>query len=391
MTIGRWRRQAAVMAVAAVLAASCSDDDTNTSGSDPTVLASSTTTTTTSVQATPSPRLNEIQVVGSHNSYHVAPDPALYDIIAPLVTDGGDNAAEWLYTHAPLDQQLDRGVRSFELDVFADPDGGLFLEPQAPVLFDLPQRPDPVLAEPGWKVLHVQDIDFQTTCPTLIGCLETIEAWSDANPDHEPIPILIEVKNQPLPEGFDLTPVVEDIDAAVLDTLDAEIRSVFDPDDVIEPDEVRGDATSLVEAIENDGWPAVEESLGQVYFVMDNGGDIDAAYRDGTPQLEGRVLFTSAGTDRSDGAVVKLNDPEDGATICAAVVEGRIVRTRADARLVIDEDRRDLALATGAQIVSTDFPPGEADAATGYVVELPDGASSRAVSEARASAEVCGG
>ncbi len=328
-------------------------------------------------------------MVGSHNSYHVAPDQALYDIIAPLVTDGGENASEWLYTHAPLDQQLDRGVRSFELDVWADPDGGLFLDPQGPVLFDLPHTPDPALAEPGWKVLHVQDIDFETTCPTLIACLETIETWSDANPDHEPIPILIEVKNQPLPEGFDLTPVVELIDAAVLDTLDAEIRSVFDPDDVLEPDEVRGDAASLVEAIERDGWPTVEESLGQVYFVMDNSGDIDTAYRDGTPQLEGRVLFTSAGADRSDGAVVKLNEPEDGVAICAAVAEGRIVRTRADAGLVIDEERRDLALATGAQIVSTDFPPGEADRTTGYVVELSGGASSRSVADAVASADVC--
>ena len=389
MTSGSTRRLAAVLAVAAVLAASCSDAtaERGTEGSDPTVLASSTTNA--AAPADPSLRLNEIQVVGSHNSYHVAPDPALYDIIAPLVTDGGDNAAEWLYTHAPLDQQLDRGVRSFELDVFADPDGGLFLEPQAPVLFDLPHTPDPALAEPGWKVLHVQDIDFETTCPTLIGCLETIETWSDANPDHEPIPILIEVKNQPLPEGFDLTPVVEVIDAAVLDTLDAEIRSVFDPDDLIEPDEVRGDAASLVEAIESGGWPTVEESLGQVYFVMDNGGDIDVAYRDGTPQLEGRVLFTSAGADRSDGAVVKLNEPEDGAAICAAVAEGRIVRTRADAGLVIDEERRDLALATGAQIVSTDFPPGEPDATSGYVVELSGGASSRPVGDALASAEVC--
>ena len=133
----------------------------------------------------------------------------------------------------------------------------------------------------------------------------------------------------------------------------------------------------------------VDDTRGQVYFVLDNGADIDAAYRDGTPQLEGRVLFTSAGADRSDGAVVKLNDPEDGAAICAAVADGHIVRTRADADLVVDETRRDLALATGAQIVSTDFPPGETEATTGYVVDLPGGESSRAVSDAQESAAVC--
>ena len=100
-------------------------------------------------------------------------------------------------------------------------------------------------------------------------------------------------------------------------------------------------------------------------------------------------MFTSAGAERPDGAVVKINEPEDGAVICAAVAAGRIVRTRADAGLIVDEERRDLALGTGAQIVSTDFPPGEADPTTGYVVELPGGASSRPVAEAQQSAAVC--
>ena len=385
MTSGAVRRLAAVIAVAALLAAACSDDSDETSSSESGTTLSATSSTTAPAPLTP--RLNEIQVIGSHNSYHVAPDPELLDIILPLVNDQGESAAEWRYTHAPLDQQLERGVRSFELDVFADPEGGLFTEPQGPVVFDLPHTPDPALSEPGWKVLHIQDIDFETTCATFVTCLQTIEAWSDANPDHVPIPILIEVKNELLPEPFDLTPVVEEIDAAVLDTLDAEIRSVFDPDDVLEPDEVRGDAASLVEAIESGGWPEVDDVRGQVYFVLDNEGEIDEAYRDGTPQLEGRVLFTSAGAERPDGVIVKINEPEDGAAICAAVAAGRIVRTRADAGLVVDEERRDLALATGAQIVSSDFPPGEAEETTGYVVELPE--PSRPVMAAREAAVVC--
>lgn len=384
MTSGVVRRLAAVIAVAVVLAAACSDSesDTNASAANPTVPATAAT-----APAPLTPRLNEIQVIGSHNSYHVAPDPELLDIILPLVNDQGESAAEWRYTHAPLDQQLERGVRSFELDVFADPEGGLFADPQGPVVFDLPHTPDPALSEPGWKVLHIQDIDFETTCATFVTCLETIEAWSDANPDHVPIPILIEVKNELLPEPFDLTPVVEEIDAAVLDTLDAEIRSVFDADDLLEPDEVRGDAASLVEAIESGGWPEVDDVRGQVYFVLDNDGEADEAYRDGTPQLEGRVLFTSAGAERPDGVIVKINEPEDGAAICAAVAAERIVRTRADAGLVVDEERRDLALATGAQIVSSDFPPGEAEEATGYVVELPE--PSRPVVAAREATGVC--
>ncbi len=384
----RTRTSAVALAACALLAGACSDDAVST-GSDPALTGSPATAPLSTTQPEPVPRMNEIQVIGSHNSYHVAPDPELLDIILPLVSDQGESAAEWRYTHAPLDEQLDRGVRSFELDVFADPDGGLFTEPEGPPFFGLEHTPDPTLDEPGWKVLHVQDIDFETTCGSLVECLETIEAWSDANPDHEPIPILIEVKADLLPEPFDLTPVVEDMTPEVLDTLDAEIRSVFDPDDVLEPDEVRGDAATLVEAVDGEGWPALEDVRGQVYFVLDNGGEVDEAYREGAPRLEGRAIFTSAGQDRPDGAVVKLNDPEDGAALCAAVAEGRIVRTRADAGLVIDETRRDTALGSGAQIVSTDFPPGEPDPETGYLTELPAGASSRSVADARAAATLC--
>ena len=45
------------------------------------------------------PRLNQIQVIGSHNSYHIAPDPAVMSLIAA----GGARRAESIdYTHPPL-------------------------------------------------------------------------------------------------------------------------------------------------------------------------------------------------------------------------------------------------------------------------------------------------
>ena len=48
-------------------------------------------------------RVNELQAVGTHNSYH-------------LRTEGVDRP-EWDYDHLPLDQQADaQGVRQFELD-----------------------------------------------------------------------------------------------------------------------------------------------------------------------------------------------------------------------------------------------------------------------------------
>ena len=58
-------------------------------------------------------RLHEIQVIGSHNSYHVRPAEPGFS----LAKQAYPEAAAWDYSHAPLDVQLDRGVRSFELDI----------------------------------------------------------------------------------------------------------------------------------------------------------------------------------------------------------------------------------------------------------------------------------
>lgn len=61
-------------------------------------------------------KLNQIQAIGSHNSYHMAPPEALMKTVVKINKD----AAAWNYTHPPLAQQLEIGVRQFELDIFVD-------------------------------------------------------------------------------------------------------------------------------------------------------------------------------------------------------------------------------------------------------------------------------
>ena len=131
--------------------------------------------------------LNEIQVLGSHNSYHLKPAPSEFALIRLAA---GELAQGFEYEHVPLDEQLPtQGVRQVELDVFYDPDGGFYATPFLPVfveLFGLPpdpeNDPDGLLLEPGIKVLHVQDVDYRSSCLQFVTCLETIKAWSDANP-----------------------------------------------------------------------------------------------------------------------------------------------------------------------------------------------------------------
>ena len=74
-----------------------------------------------------------------------------------------------------------------------------------------------------------------------------------------------------------------------------------------------------------------------------------------------------------------MDDPNE-ARIQQLVKEGFIVRTRADADLVEaranDVTRRDLALRSGAQIVSTDFEVA-VPAIGDYVVQIPGGTPAR--------------
>ncbi len=137
-------------------------------------------------------------MLGTHNSYHIAP-------AAPMLEALGARARNLEYTHKPLVEQLSQlGVRQVELDVFFDPDGGRYARPAMLQTVKGLEPPGPELSKPGFKVLHVQDIDYRATCTTLVACLTAIRDWSRSNPWHVPILILIEAKDSPIedPNGI---------------------------------------------------------------------------------------------------------------------------------------------------------------------------------------------
>ena len=326
-------------------------------------------------------RLNEIQLVGTHNSYHLEPDETLkaefldkLPLIRPYI-----KTLE--YNHLPLNEQFDRGIRQIELDVFADPIGGRYAKPRgATIDTQLPDR----MNAPGLKVFHLQDVDFRSTCPTFLGCLQTVKRWSDANPNHLPILILVEAKDSRIPRwvekalSFEFTQPIP-FDEAQLDTIDLEIRSIFPEQQLITPDAVRGDAATLNRAIQTRGWPLLSASRGKIMFALDNEGKIRDRYTRGHPSLAGRVMFVSAPPGSDEAAFFKRNNPFDR-SILRLVRQGYLVRTRADADTrearSNNTQRRDAAFASGAQFVSTDYPVSN-PALSGYAVAFPGNATAR--------------
>jgi hypothetical protein len=329
------------------------------------------------------PRLNQIQVIGSHNSYHIAPAPAVYELVAAA----GRRRAESLdYTHRPLSEQLtELGIRQLELDVFADPKGGLFAQPAARQILIGRKKdagPDPnrdgQLAKPGLKVLHVPDVDFQSTAATFVAALKQIRAWSQQHPRHVPILIQVELKDESIP-GVATRPVRFGRDE--LDSVDAEIRSVFLELEILTPDRVRGRFDTLPAALHAQGWPTLESARGLVMFALDNEGAIRDRYLEGHTALKGRVMFASVEPSNAAAAWFKINDPvKDFERIKQLVGAGFLVRTRADADTRQarsgDASQRDKALASGAQFISTDYRQADRRFSD-YSVSFPNGAVAR--------------
>jgi hypothetical protein len=91
------------------------------------------------------------------------------------------------------------------------------------------------------------------------------------------------------------------------------------------------------------------------------------------------VIFANAEPGSAESAFVEVNDPiKDHNLITDLVKRGYLVRTMTDSTPSIvranDTHRRDAGMASGAQILSTDYPFRDA-APSGYAVNFKDGIS----------------
>jgi hypothetical protein len=276
-------------------------------------------------------RVNHIQAKATHNSYHVEVDT---------------NVPDWRYGEKPLDVQLDaEGVRGLELDVHWKEDCGRY------------------------EVYHLTFIDENTTCRVFTECLQKIRGWSDAHIGHHPIFLHIEPKDE-----WDA-----DTGEARFTSLEQEILSVWPRESVITPDEVKGSSATLAAALTDHGWPTLGQTRGRILVYMDRSDAMRDAYTHGRKDLDGRLLFTDSDLDDPFAAIRIVNDATASDRIAAALARNQIVRittegTLAGALANTDTDAP-VALASGAQILSTDFPAPVTD--TPYTFTIADGTPSR--------------
>lgn len=337
-------------------------------------------------------------------------------------------------------------MRGIELDVHPDPEGGLYSTPAMLKFGGVPARlDDPAWKQPGYKVFHVPDIDFETSCVGLTACLQEIRAWSVAHPGHVPITVTVETSfgdtelvrlvgpanvaliNTVLAgsnvEGPDALVTQPAVSPALLTALEAEIAAVFPAGALITPDSVRAAlglapgadvaAALLKPPAGGCPWPDLESLRGKVAinFLFSDKAALDAyvalhpgqtgalgwlTWDFGPVPVPGAVFATAGQVWLSQaGGVQPPAVPKNASAIVASAVadiagklnKGYLTRGRADTDTVEARagyfGRAQAVIDSGANVVSTDYPTRTtALSGTNYLVAVPGGLPARCVNGA---------
>jgi hypothetical protein len=272
---------------------------------------------------------NHIRMLATHNSYKKTGSD-----LGKLLVGLGDSfemADALRYGYNDLATQLDSGIRSMEWDIR--------------------------LRRGRFELTHVPLVDSRSVAPVMENALEEISLWSENNPAHLPLVILIEIKT----DWMVLDPFLEDITDDDLQGLDDMVGDVLG-DALVRPSDLMAEGLSLMETVTSQGWPMVRDMLGKVAVVL-HPSQFTEPYVNLDLTLQSQAMFPAVyddATDRAHAAFVIHNDPVVE-SIRALVDRGFVVRTRVDADLVYTDESFDDAIRSGAQILSSDFTIGRSD------------------------------
>ncbi|MFM9423057.1 MAG: hypothetical protein RIR06_1518 [Bacteroidota bacterium] len=311
--------------------------------------------------------LNHFRILASHNSYKKWPSEQemrfLYKIRKQL---GEENNPDMInYGHATLEDQLSlHQIRGLEFDVYADPKGKAFRKRQIGFFARGVKKKckEPLLSQPGLKILHIKDIDFETHVFTFEQALLQLRSWSVNHPNHFPIYVNIELKEdgpgnssralQRL--GFKKAPL---FDSVAWSELNATIAHTL-ADRIVTPLDMQGDYADLRQRIDSLNWPKLQDVRGKFIFIVEGfNQDLRDIYWSNPTDFP---VF-GYGEEQNRNCVFLLrNDPMHNETAIQDLVRrGYVVRTRTDAGTWEarrnDSSRKFAAFQGMAQIVSTDY------------------------------------
>jgi hypothetical protein len=313
-------------------------------------------------------RLNDVRFLTSHNSYKRKPDPKVVKFLQRFKKklSGEMDPIQIDYGHELLSVQMnDYAIRGFELDVNYDPKGGHFKKRRVNFFIGgLKQRSkDSLLREPGFKILHIADVDYESNYTTFKQAITEVRDWSLSHPNHTPVFINIEIKRSNPGDYSKALRILGfkkavRMDSTALHALDQEIMDVFfNTNGLYSPAKLKGSYPTVQDRLSVLGWPSLNETCGKVFFILD--GDVQGAYLRSLDKGDDRPMFLYGKPDAPSTAFVIENDPIGRELEISNLSEKYMVRTRSDAGTLEarsnDRSRWESALKSNAQIISTDY------------------------------------
>ncbi|MBU1020131.1 MAG: hypothetical protein KJ847_02870 [Firmicutes bacterium] len=284
-------------------------------------------------------KLNDIQMLATHNSYKKKGSELGKFFVG--LGDSFDEARALKYGYKNLTEQFEAGVRSMEFDLR--------------------------LRKTQFVLTHVPLVDNSSVAPDFSQALEEIYLFSSNNPNHIPIIILMEIKDDWMILDHALQ-VIESEDLENLNELLVEKlgNSLFTPSDMMET------GKTLKETVQTTGWPTVNSLLGKVIFVL-HPGSFTTMYHELDESLQSQPMFIGAYSDgiHQDYASFIVNNNPSVSEIAPLIADNFIVRTRIDSNLIFNSDDFDDALSSGAQLLTSDFLIGRSDIKDSDIIYLP--------------------
>ena len=279
-------------------------------------------------------KFNELSFIATHNSYQKDETEAGKKIYKSIenITFGAVSSQKALFESETLTQQFNKGIRSVEIDVEAVVKDGVT----------------------SFVCMHMPLWSAGTTCYDFALAMKEIYLWSENNPNHLPITVIIEPKKFAFPAGG-----MKVFNAEYAKELDSVIRESL-KEKLFTPADMLRDYKSFAEMRQNDDWCKVSDMLGKVLILLHEGKSTEG-YIAWDTSIKTQAMFPMLRYDNKDDSYagfLLMNDADDAKAHSEEIIDkyNLIIRTRADEYLSVSAQTRQNAIDSRGQIVSTDYP-----------------------------------
>ncbi len=279
-------------------------------------------------------KLNEIAVMGTHNSYQLLgtlPKRGLMKTLEIFSFGVVENKA--VFEMDTFTEQLEYGIRNLEIDIETVDNEG----------------------DTSFIVTHSAIIDNVSSAYNFAKGLEEIAMWSDNNPGHLPIYLLIEPK-----DGVPSINNMKNFSLEYALEFDKVLRQVLG-DRLLTPAQAMGEYESFEEMRKSDDWPALTQVAGKIIVLM-HPCSVTQEYIDTDTSIKTQAMFPMlrfGDIDKTYASFILDNDPVSAAENNKKTVDENnlMVRTRADDYPDFSDERYNFADNCGSHIITTDYPP----------------------------------